>query len=258
MSTATRPGLNDPVGVALSDLLDQLAGAAPIRVVDVGGGSGTRAVPLAVLGCHVTVVDSSIDALAILRRRAAEAGVLDRVVAVQADADRLASEAEAGSVDLVLCHHVLQEFHSRSEAQAVAGQIAEVLRPGGRASIVVPSRLASVFALGLAGRYQQAAAVLNDPDGRSGPTDPVAHRFDADELDGLLSAAGLTVESIKGFRVVTDLLPGAVRLYQDNGERADLAALEAALSNHPVTNRLGADLHAVAGVPGDRPGDPPS
>jgi len=47
----------------------------PPAVLDVGGGSGTRAVPLAARGCTVTVVDTSIDALAMLRRRAAEAGV---------------------------------------------------------------------------------------------------------------------------------------------------------------------------------------
>ncbi|WP_316043475.1 class I SAM-dependent methyltransferase [Actinomadura sp. CNU-125] len=58
--------------------------AGPSEVVDVGGGTGGFAVPLAELGHRVTVVDASPDALAALERRAAEAGV--RVRAVQGDA----------------------------------------------------------------------------------------------------------------------------------------------------------------------------
>ena len=58
--------------------------------LDVGGGTGGFAVPLAELGHRVTVVDPSPDALAALQRRAAEAGVADRVRAVQGDAAGLA------------------------------------------------------------------------------------------------------------------------------------------------------------------------
>ena len=51
--------------------LDPVVGAGtPLRVLDVGGGSGMFAVPLARLGHDVTVVDPSADALATLRRRA--------------------------------------------------------------------------------------------------------------------------------------------------------------------------------------------
>ena len=78
-------------------------GTAP-RVLDVGGGSGAWAVPLAALGCVVTVVDSSPNALAALQRRARDAGVHDRIRAVQGDADALGDVVPAGSADLVLGH----------------------------------------------------------------------------------------------------------------------------------------------------------
>ena len=61
-----------------------------LSVVDVGGGTGGFAVPLARSGHDITVVDASPDALAALTRRAADAGVGDRVRAVQGDADALA------------------------------------------------------------------------------------------------------------------------------------------------------------------------
>src|SRR3954471_18420577 len=64
---------------------------AVLDVLDVGGGTGGFAVPLAVLGHRVTVVDPSPDALAALQRRAREAGV--DVRAVQGDA--------AGLLDVV-------------------------------------------------------------------------------------------------------------------------------------------------------------
>ncbi|HEX8627928.1 MAG TPA: methyltransferase domain-containing protein, partial [Catenuloplanes sp.] len=83
--------------------LDRHAGRS-LTVLDVGGGTGGFAVPLAEAGHRVTVVDASPDALAALDRRAAEAGVGDRVRAVQGDGDALAGLVEAGSADLVLCH----------------------------------------------------------------------------------------------------------------------------------------------------------
>lgn len=60
-----------------------------LRVVDAGGGSGGFAVPLAAQGHLVTVVDPSPNALATLRRRAAEQGVGDRIRACQGDLDEL-------------------------------------------------------------------------------------------------------------------------------------------------------------------------
>ncbi|MCZ9336940.1 class I SAM-dependent methyltransferase, partial [Streptomyces sp. TRM76130] len=60
------------------------------------------------LGHHVTVVDPSPDALFALERRAAEAGVADRVRGVQGDAHGLFDVVERGGYDVVLCHGVLE------------------------------------------------------------------------------------------------------------------------------------------------------
>ena len=62
----------------------------PLSVLDVGGGTGGLAVPLALAGHDVLVVDPSPDALASLRRRAGESDAAARVRAVQGDADSLA------------------------------------------------------------------------------------------------------------------------------------------------------------------------
>ena len=102
-----------------------------LSVVDVGGGTGGFAVPLARAGHSVMVVDASPDALAALTRRAAEAGVAERVWAVQGDADSLADLVEPGEADLVLCHSVLEVVDAPSD---VASALATTLRSGGAAS----------------------------------------------------------------------------------------------------------------------------
>src|ERR1700738_3341139 len=100
-------------------------GGAPPRGLDVGGGSGMWAVPLAVAGCAVTVVDPSPNALATLRRRAEEAGVAGRVTAVQGDTDALGELAPAGAADLVLGHGLLEVVDdARAAAAAMAAAAA--------------------------------------------------------------------------------------------------------------------------------------
>ena len=55
----------------------------PLVVLDLGGGTGGLAVPLALAGHHVHVLDPSPDALASLQRRAGEQGL--RTTAVGED-----------------------------------------------------------------------------------------------------------------------------------------------------------------------------
>lgn len=247
MNAASRTAVPDPVGEALAELAERVPGAV---VVDVGGGSGTRAVPLAQLGCTVLVVDSSIDALAILRRRAADAGVADRITAVQADAVAMSAAVPRGQADLVLCHHLLETVDD--PAAAVAG-IAAALKPGGIASVLAAGRFAAVLSQAVAGRFGDAAAILADPDGRFGAGDPLRRRFDVDGLESLLATGGLVVESTTGIGVVSGLVPGGIRPGGNEpvrlaGQVAEprLAGLEAELATHRQLREIATDLHVVA------------
>ena len=104
----------------------------PLRVIDLGGGTGGLAVPLALAGHDVTVVDPSPDALASLRRRATEAQASSRVSAVQGDAETLASLVGRDRPDLVLCHGTLEYV---DDPAATLAQVAAA-RPGARLLIV--------------------------------------------------------------------------------------------------------------------------
>ncbi len=211
-------------------------------VLDVGGGTGGFAVPLAEAGHRVTVVDASPDALAALTRRADEAGVAERISAVQGDGDRLAELVAPGSVDLILCHSLLEVV---DDPRTVVDALATALRPGGAASVLVANRAAAVLSRAMAGHLDAAAAVLSDPDGRAGPGDKLRRRFDAESAVALLRAAGLVVEGTHGVRVLADLLPGAVA---DADPEALLAFEMAAADRHPYRD-IATQLHLYARRP---------
>jgi SAM-dependent methyltransferase len=217
-----------------------------LDVVDAGGGTGGFAVPLAEAGHRVTVVDPSPDSLAALQRRASERGLAERVVAVQGDLDDLPRLVPDGSVDLLLCHSVLEVVDEPARALAAAGA---ALRPGGRLSLLVAGREGAVLARAVAGHPGEAARVLTDPAGRWGEADGTARRFTAGELASLLSAAGLDVEQLHGVRVVADLVPSAV-LDLEPGAAAALLALERALSTRAPFRDLATQLHVLARRPG--------
>ena len=226
----------------LSAVLAETSAAAgrSLVVVDAGGGTGGFAVPLAEAGHKVTVVDPSPDSLAALERRAAERS-LD-VAAVQGDLSDLPSLVAAGSVDLVLCHSVLEVVDDPAAALA---SVAGVLVTGGRLSLLVANRDAAVLARALAGRPDEAAHALTDPAGRWGPADGTARRWTPAAVAALVTGAGLVVEQLHGVRTVSDLVPSAV-LDTEPGAAAALLALERALSDRSPFRDLATQLHVLA------------
>ncbi len=222
-------------------------------VVDVGGGTGGFAVPLAEDGHHVTVVDASPDALAALTRRAADAGVAERVRAVQGDAAQLAELVPASSVDLVLCHSLLEVVDSPTE---VAGALAGVLRPGGAASVLVANRAAAVLGRALGGRFANALELLDEHPAPSQPpsdpapsdpppSDPPPRRYDLDSIAALLGSAGMVVEEVHGVRVVADLIPGGL-LDASPGASEALVRFELAVAGRSPYRDVATQLHVLA------------
>ncbi len=206
-------------------------------MLDVGGGTGGFAVPLAQGGHHVTVIDASPDALASLARRAADAGVADLVIAVQGDGDQLATLVAPASVDVVLCHSVLEQV---DDPALVLGAIATALRPGGVASIVVANRRGAVLARALTGHLAAATVMLTET--AAGVGGKTQRRFDADEAAAMITAAGLTVETITGVRVIADLIPGAIA----DADAQALLEFELAAAAQPAFRDIATALHVLA------------
>jgi S-adenosylmethionine-dependent methyltransferase len=229
--------------------LDPVVGAGtPLRVLDVGGGSGMFAVPLARLGHDVTVVDPSADALATLSRRAQTAGVGERVRGVQGDGDLL-HEVLPGAgkgphddgYDLALCHSVLEVV---DDPAATLREIARALRHGGQVSIATVNRAGAVLARALSGHPVEALALVEDRDPAPGRSRPARRRFNPADLLALVDGAGLQAGPWRGVAVVADLLDAA------SGADPDaVRALELALAEASPYRDVASGLHLLAGRP---------
>ncbi|WP_432493156.1 methyltransferase domain-containing protein [Kineococcus gypseus] len=240
-----RPAASTVLWDGVQQLLADAHGAGgadgPLSVVDVGGGTGGLAVRVAALGHRVVVVDPSPDALAALQRRTAEAGLSERVRAVQGDATELAALLPAGGADVLLCHGVLEVVDDPAAALRAAHA---VLRPGGRLSVLVAQWPATVLARVLAGQLPQALHALSDAEHRWSGTDPLRRRFDRASAARLAEAAGFTVTAVEGTRTFSDLVPAACA--EAEGHAGLLRELEALAARSPELQALAGHLHLHA------------
>ena len=219
---------------AVHRVLDQELAATRERgiehpvVVDVGGGSGVWAVPLAVAGCTVTVVEPNPNALATLSRRAEEEGVAE-------DADALGDIVPAGSADIVLAHGLLEVV---DDPAAAAAALAKAVSGDGVVSVLVANRHAAVLHRALAGRFDEARTLLTGPDGVLPDDGEVLRRFDVDSLTRLLDGAGLTVAALRGDGVVSDSVP--------DPNEDEVTEFERTAASMPPLRDIASRLHALA------------
>jgi SAM-dependent methyltransferase len=229
----------------------------PLVILDLGGGTGGLAVPLALAGHHVHVLDPSPDALASLQRRASEQGLgagsggdAGSVTAVQGDADTITDTAAVAElvggrpIDLICCHDALEMV---DDPAATIRAMAAILTPGGALSLVTAGRLAAVLHRVIAGRFAQAQRALTSRDGRWGDADPMPRRFDTETLVDMLTSAGFAIEDVHGVRIFSDLVPSAhIDTETDRRALLELEAAAAAHPDYPLLGQLGAATHIVA------------
>ena len=223
----------------LADALEavRVPGRVP-AVLDCGGGSGTYAVPLAVAGADVTVVDISADALAMLHRRAEEAGVGGVVHPTQGDADALTDLLGGREFDLVLAHGILEAV---DRVDVAFRGVAAAVRPGGLLSVLVVNPAATIVGRALAG---EPAAAL----GELRRWAAAADRIDPAVVERLCAQAGLAVVDRHGIGVFSDLVPGAA--LDAPGARDALAQLDIEAAGRSPFAEIAGRVHVLARRPG--------
>ncbi len=219
--------LSELVGAQLASR--QAAGEV-LDIVDVGGGTGVFATELAALGHRVTVVDPSPDALASLERRTADAGLSARITARQGDAAGLVEVVGPATVDVVVCHRVLEVVDS---PPAALNAMAAVLRPGGWLTLLVSQRQATVLAHALLGHIDQARRSYAAP------------AFDHQQIISLVADSGLVVQQLHGVGAVADHVPEAV-IDADARAYDQLLALEREISTDTAFRAIAPQLHVLA------------
>jgi ubiquinone/menaquinone biosynthesis C-methylase UbiE len=134
------------------ELLDRLLPPPPARLLDVGGGPGTYAAPLARRGYRVHLVDPV--ELHVQQARQAGADPAAAFTAAAGDAQRLSEPDQ--SQDAVLLFGPLYHLTEVADRRQALSEARRVLRPGGRLLAVAVCRFASL----LDGLYR---GWLNDP-----------------------------------------------------------------------------------------------
>jgi SAM-dependent methyltransferase len=230
----------------------------PAVVVDVGGGTGQVAVPLADEGYAVTVLDTSAAMLATCVQRAVERGpdTVARLRTVQGDVEQAPALLGPASADAVLCIGVLEV--AGGEPGPALRALAALLRPGGGLSLVVANRAWLALRAARRGDYREALRLLDDPvvaglPGQHGAGAPapatalsaaggalVARAWTAPELRALLADAGLGVVAEYGLRVLGE--PAEL----DPGSAAALAELEGRLAGMEPYRSVAEYVHLVA------------
>lgn len=200
-----------------------------LRVLDVGGGDGMDALPLAMAGHDVTIVDPSEAWLAEAKRRSEAAET--NIATIRGGLDDL----PVGEWDLVMCHFVLRY---RSAEAGDVGTLASRVRAGGRLSVMDVNPAGRVLReLVNAG----PAAALAELQAERAAVEIFQTDVRKVEMDAVLSeasAAGLTAVGLYGNRIANDLLADNTAKH-DPRFFEELLTLELELCDREPFNRVG-------------------
>jgi S-adenosylmethionine-dependent methyltransferase len=192
--------------------------SSPLKILDVGGGTGEQAADLARLGHDVTLLDFSPPMLEAAHQHCAGLAVTYACAQVS-QVDTLFSPQ---SFDVVLCHSLLEFVQ---DPMPILQVLTNVLRKRGLISIVVGNRHhAPLRAALVQGDYRGARLGL-DGDGSETDLFGLPRRtFYPEAIHQMLEARGLRLVGEYGVRVFSDLMGNGF----DVGE--DLLALELSAS----------------------------
>ncbi|MBZ0302002.1 MAG: methyltransferase domain-containing protein [Anaerolineae bacterium] len=199
-----------------------------LRILDAGGGSGSDAIPLALDGHQVTLVDFSAQMLDQARQNAEASGAADRMTFQQADVMDIPALFPEPAFDAVLCHNVIQYVEDMPGAVKA---ICAPLKPGGVVSVININRYSDTLQAALLRLdLDQAREQIGLTEAYTPMFETTLKRYAGEEMIAPLEAADCALLGHYGVRCVNDYI-------QDNTLKADpefyarLERLEIALSS---------------------------
>jgi S-adenosylmethionine-dependent methyltransferase len=202
---------------------------ASLSALDLGCGPGTIGVRLALLGIHVTLLDSSPAMLDIAKSAAREAGVTGKVVLQHADATHLANLFHPRSFDVIVCHNILE--YCDDPALVLRGAARALRDPSAILSVLVRNQAGEVFKAAIqAGDLAAAEKCLTAEWGQESLYGGNVRLFTSESLRAMLKEASLAPIAERGVRVLADYLPPEV---SRSAEYERIFQLEGKLSKRP-------------------------
>jgi SAM-dependent methyltransferase len=207
----------------MSDLLERHMPPPPAQVLDVGGGAGAYALPLAAAGYEVHLVDPVPLHIQQASAASREAAVPLASITVGDARDVQAAEA---SCDVVLLLGPLYHLTSREDRVTALREARRVVRPGGLVIAKALSRFYPVFEELAAGQPPgddwrgDIVRFLADGQYRNPGGDPAdfttSYFHRPEELPGEIEDAGLVLQELVA-------ITGNVKLLPDLAQRLDVA-----------------------------------
>jgi S-adenosylmethionine-dependent methyltransferase len=219
----------------LNNILASLP-AAPLRVLDAGGGIGQIATGLAQQGHNVTVCDLSGKMLARAQEYAEQHQVSQQMNFLQMNIREM-PEAWDDQYDLVLFHAVLEWV---SEPQQILAKLYRILRPGGILSIMFYNLHGLTLRNLTLGNFGYLQAEMKK---RKKQTLSPDYPRDPAEVYDWLQQAGFRLERKAGIRVFSDMLRTSVNRAE---KAAEIVAMEQRYCRQEPFLSLGRYIHVTA------------
>ncbi|MFD8527355.1 class I SAM-dependent methyltransferase [Streptosporangium canum] len=238
------------------DLLERHLPPAPARVLDVGGGAGVYALPLAAAGYEVHLVDPV--PLHVEQAIAASRAASARLASITVGDARALETADAG-VDVVLLLGPLYHLTDKSDRITALREARRVVRPGGLVVAKALSRFYPIFENLAGGRppapgeIEDTVRFLADGQYRNPSGDPAGfttsyfHR--PEELTGEIREAGLDLRVLVGASGNVKLLPGFAQRLEDAGQRDHVLSVLRLTEMEPSIIGMSQNFVAVAQAP---------
>jgi len=235
------------------DLLERHLPTAPARVLDVGGGAGAYAIPLAAAGYEVHLIDPV--PLPVEQAAAASRQASTPLAGISIGDARELSAAD-GSFEAVLLLGPLYHLTTREHRLTALREARRVSRPGGIVVAKALSRFYPLFeelAIGLPpepGPFDSTARFLADGQYRNPGGDPARfttsyfHR--PEELADEIREAGLELRHLVAGSGNVKLLPGLSELLDTPGHREYLLSVLRLLEAEPSLTGMSQNFVAIA------------